>query len=70
MLVANLQASSTVASGVLTMSNVAFGGNGAMRSGSATIDVEGVPEPSTLGMLGTGLIGLSGLARRSFKLWR
>jgi len=36
-------------------------------SGTAHVDV--VPEPGTLGMLGTGVIGLAGMMRRKLKLW-
>ncbi|MBO0912623.1 MAG: PEP-CTERM sorting domain-containing protein [Acidobacteria bacterium] len=38
-------------------------GNGPLTGGSVVITVE-TPEPGTLGLLGAGLIGLAGLARR------
>ena len=43
---------------------------GVIRQGSGTVDVDEVviPEPSTLGMLGTGLVGLAGIARRKSKV--
>ena len=37
--------------------------------GGVRLDVTPIPEPSTLGLLGAGLIGLAGMARRKFKLW-
>jgi hypothetical protein len=46
--------------------HMAFTTNGAsgMTSGSAQV---ATPEPDTLGLLGTGLIGLAGLTRTKLK---
>jgi len=50
------------------MDNISILRGTSLLSGAATLDVEPVPEPGTLGMLGTGLIGLAGMARRKLQL--
>ncbi len=43
-----------------------FDGSTTISSGDTNISV--VPEPGTLGLLGTGLVGIAGLVRRKLKL--
>jgi len=68
---ATLAATATVVSG---SSSFDFNfSHAALTRGEAGVQGEGastvIPEPGTLGLLGTGLIGLAGLTRRKFKLW-
>lgn len=68
-IIANLTPNSTVLSGSGTVSlqfrTTSTGFN--VLAGSADISYTTVPEPGTLGMLGTGLVGLAGLVRRKMQ---
>jgi hypothetical protein len=44
-----------------------FSGSATLGSGDTNIDAPTVPEPGTLGLLGTGLIGVAGALRRKMK---
>jgi len=64
-ILAELAPNGSVASGTGTLSlSLKKGGVGA---GSIDISTVAAPEPGTLGLIGTGLIGLAGLARRKLR---
>jgi hypothetical protein len=42
-----------------------FSGSVDLSSGDTTLSV---PEPGTLGLLGTGLVGIAGVMRRKFRI--
>jgi PEP-CTERM motif len=46
---------------------VILGSSGAIQKVSGDVTVSSIPEPGTLGLLGTGLVGLAGIARKKLK---
>jgi len=65
MLTANLANGFTVQT-VVTTGKGFFGGEGQLLSGDTNTSSI-VPEPGTLGLLGTGLLGIGGVLRRKLK---
>ena len=45
-----------------------FNGSVGLSSGDTNLTLTAVPEPGTLGLLGTGLIGIAGLMRRKLRI--
>jgi PEP-CTERM motif len=64
-ILAGLAPDSTVASGAGTVSLALK--NGKISTGSIDVSLVTTPEPGTLGLIGTGLIGLAGIARRKLR---
>lgn len=64
-ILAGLTSNSYVANGTGTLSMVFK--SGGVGAGSIDVSLVTTPEPGTLGLIGTGLIGLAGIARRKLR---
>ena len=68
------QISNTGDSGVaIDAIRIGAGNNASMTFSDITVQFDGgaaVPEPTTLGLIGVALVGLCGLGRRKFSVWR